>query len=228
MKKVFKVGHSLTHPRVMVGPVKHKNPSPKCYIPLALAWSHTGVPWRVTAWPDTRFERLYGDEWIPAEPSESALASAAQTLSARDWATYLDFTPAEVRAFLGQFTLARMPALFVVARCPALLADLAETPALTPFVAAHANLVADGTPHWAALTAVHERQGIYGVLQWLGLPGSRQTLSILRHVATPDLPRKLLEPLRSMLWEPEGIWRLSHEPVLTDARLSAACHALAA
>jgi hypothetical protein len=56
------------------------------------------VPWRVTAWPDTRFERLYGDEWIPAEPSESALASAAQTLSARDWATYLDFTPAEVRA----------------------------------------------------------------------------------------------------------------------------------
>jgi hypothetical protein len=75
---------------------------------------------------------------------------------------------------------------------------------------------------------VHEREGIFGVLQWLGLPSSRQTLAILRNVAAPDLPRKLLEPLRTALWEPETIWTLSHEPVLTDARIEAACHALAA
>lgn len=228
MKMIFMVGHSLTHPCVRIGTVKHRNPPKNCYIPLALTWSQAGVSWRVTAWPEARFERLYGDEWIPAEPSEAALASAAQTLRPRDWTNYLDFAPTAVRRFVELFTHARMPALFVAARCPTLLPDLTETPALTLFLAAHAHLVDNGTPRWAEIAAVHERQGIYGVMQWLGLPGSRQTLSILRHVAAPDLPRKLLEPLRTTLWEPEAIWMLSHEPVLTDARLSAACHALAA
>src|SRR5581483_7744030 len=29
-----------------------------CSVPLALAWSHCGVPYRVTAWPEVQFERL--------------------------------------------------------------------------------------------------------------------------------------------------------------------------
>jgi hypothetical protein len=208
--------------------VKSSNRAQKCLVPLALAWSHAGVPYRVTPWPEVQFERLYGDEWIAVEPTEDVLASAAQSCGPREWRSYLEFLPADVRVFIEQFTFARMPALLVVARCPALLADLVEAPALTPFIAAHASLRGPATGHWPEINAVHEREGVFGVLQWLGLPASRQTLAILRNVAAPDLPRKLLEPLRAALWEPEAIWALSHAPVLTDARLEATCHALAA
>ena len=208
--------------------MKSTQRSKKCSIPLALAWSHAGVPYRVTPWPDVVFERLYGDEWLRVDPTEDVLASAAQTCGAREWQPYLEFVPAEVRAFLAQFSHARMPALLVAARCPALLADLAETPALTLFVATHENLRGTSGPRWAEMNAIFESEGIFGVMQWLGLPASRQTLAILRNVASPDLARRLLEPLRASLWEPEVIWMLAHEPVLTDARLQAACHALAA
>jgi hypothetical protein len=208
--------------------MKSTQRSKKCCIPLALAWSHAGVPYRVTPWPDVVFERLYGEEWLSIEPTEDVLASAAQTCGAREWQPYLEFVPAATRAFLTQFTLARMPALLVAARCPMLLPDLAETPALTLFIATHENLRGTSGPRWSEINALFEREGIFGVMQWLGLPASRQTLAILRNVAAPDLARKLLEPLREALWEPEVIWTLSHAPVLTDACLQAACHALAA
>ena len=208
--------------------MKTTNRTKKCLVPLALTWSHCGVPYRVTPWPDVHFERLYGEDWIRIEPAEAVLASAAQSCGPREWKPYLEFVPRETRVLLESFTFARMPALWVVARCPALLGDLAETPALTLFLAAHVDLRGTPGPRWAEIGTVHEREGIFGVLQWLGLPSSRQTLAILRNVAAPDLPRKLLEPLRTALWEPETIWVLSHAPVLTDARIEAACHALAA
>ncbi len=195
---------------------------------MALSWSHAGEFYRVTAWPGPQFERRYGEEWVPVCPDEAALASAAQTCGVASWQSYLDFVPRAVRELVEQFSFARMPALLVALQCPALVADLVDTPALTVFVAAHANLRGTDVPAWAELNAVHERDGIFGVIQWLGLPASRQTLAILRNVAAPDLPRKLLEPLRTSLWEPEAIWAMSHEPVLTDARLQATCHALAA
>lgn len=184
--------------------------------------------YRVTPWPEAQFERLYGSDWIAIDPTEDVLASAAQSCGPREWQPYLDFTPADVRAFLQQFSFARMPALLVAARCPELLADLAEAPALTLFLAAHPVLRGTSGSRWAEIGALHERDGIFGVLQWLGLPSSRQTLTILRNVSAPDLPRKLLEPLRTALWEPEAIWALTHAPVLTDARIEATCHALAA
>ena len=81
---------------------------------------------------------------------------------------------------------------------------------------------------WGEIAAVHEREGVFGLLQWLGLPASRQTLEILRNVADPDLPRRLLEPLRSALWEPEVIWSLSRGGSVSDEQLARACHALAA
>lgn len=186
------------------------------------------MPYRVTPWPAAQFERCYGDEWIPIEPTEEVLASAAQSCGPREWAPYLEFVAREVRLFVEQFSFARMPALLVAMRCPALLPVLGETPALTPFVAAHVALRGTPGPRWAEISAVQERDGVFGVLQWLGLPASRQTLAILRNVAAPDLPRKLLEPLRTALWEPQAIWALAHAPVLTDARIEAACHALAA
>jgi hypothetical protein len=183
---------------------------------------------RVTHWPDVQFERLYGTEWIAIAPSAEALATAAKTLTSADWEPYLEFVPAAVREFMALFAFSRLEALQVAARCPALMADLAETPALTAFVSAHVELRGSPAPRWTEINAIHERNGIFGVLEWLGLPASRQTLAILRNVVQPNLPRRFLEPLRSMLWEPKALTALQRDPALTDRQLSHYIHALAA
>ena len=200
----------------------------KCFVPLALTWNHAGISYRVTHWPDAQFERLYGDEWLVTSPTEEVMATAAQVLGAREWAPYLEFVPADVRAFLERFSFMRMEALQVAARCPALLETLAETPALTSFVASHVGLRGTSAPCWSEINAVYERSGIFGVLEWLGLAASRQTLAILRNVAEPDLPKRFLEPLRSLLWEPHAIFALQRLPILTDRQLARTCNALAA
>lgn len=200
----------------------------KCLVPLALTWSHAGVTYRVTPWPDVQFERLYGDDWIPTSPTEDALASAAQTCGPREWQAYLEFVPPTVRDFLAQFSFTRMEALQVVARCPGLLSALSETPALTAYLAAHVALRGTCGPCWAEINAIFERSDIFGVLEWLGLPASRQTLAILHNVAEPDLPKRFLEPLRTLLWEPRSIFVLQRLPSITDRQLARYCHALAA
>ena len=56
--------------------------SPKCFVPLALSWSHCGVSYRVTPWPEARFERLYGEDWIVvSRPSVHLLRQAHGTLA---------------------------------------------------------------------------------------------------------------------------------------------------
>ncbi|ACB75093.1 hypothetical protein [Opitutus terrae] len=200
----------------------------KCFVPLALAWSHCGVAWRVTAWPEVRFECLYGEDWIPSSPTEDVLASAAQACGPDDWRSYLEFVPVEGREFLNQFSFARMEALQVIARCPALLPALAEVPALTAFAAAHVPLRGTSGACWEEINALIERSGVFGLLDWLGLPASRQTLSILANIVQPDLPKRLLEPLRSLLWEPTAIFALQRMPAITDRELASTCHALAA
>ncbi len=200
----------------------------RSFVPLALSWSHCGIAYRVTPWPEARFERRFDDEWIVTTPTEEVLAAAAQSCGPADWRPYLEFVPREVGAFLEGFAFARLEALQVVARCPALLPSLVETPALTGFLAAHASLRGTAGACWDEIAAIHERSGIFGVLEWLGLPASRQTLSILRNVAEPDLPRRFLEPLRTMLWEPRAIFVLQRLPVITDQQLARYCHPLAA
>jgi hypothetical protein len=165
---------------------------------------------------------------VSGEIGELVFASAALGITAEQWRRYLEFMPAAEREFLMRFQFGRMAALYVITRCPHLLAELAQTPALTPFLSVHLSLRGGEQPGWSEIAAIFEREGIFGVMQWLGLPASRQTLAILQHIADPDLPRRLLEPLRTALWEPEAIWALSHAPTLTDARLAATCHALAA
>lgn len=195
----------------------------------ALVWVHDGALHRASVWPDVRFHRQsVGGRWLRAEPSEAALASAASGVSAAKWRRFLEFAPAAEREWLGRFEFDRMAALLVLVRCPQLFAALQETPALVAFLASHRSLRGGETPAWDEVGAIFEREGIFGVLQWLGLPASRQTLGILRQIAEPDLPRRLIEPLRSALWEPEAIWALAHTPALTEARLAATCHALAA
>jgi hypothetical protein len=200
----------------------------KCPVPIALSWSHCGISYRVTPWPEARCERLFGDEWIVTSPTEDVMASAAQSCGAAAWRPYLEFVPADVREFLLKFSFARMEALQVVARCPALLADLQEAPALTAFLAAHVSLRGTADACWSEINAIHERSGMFGVLEWLGLPASRQTRSILQQVAEPDLPKRFLEPLRTLLWEPRTIFALQKIPAITDRQLARFCHALAA
>ena len=200
----------------------------KCYVPLALRWSHLGALYRVTPWPEVRFERLYDQGWIALAPSEEVLASAALACGRQEWQPYLEFVPADVREFLAGFAFTRMEALQVVARCPALLPALVEAPALTGFVATHVSLRGMSAPGWAEINAVYDRSGVFGVLEWLGLPATRQTLAILRNVVSPDVPKRFLEPLRSLLWEPEAIFALQRMPAITDRHLARYCHALAA
>jgi len=197
-------------------------------LPLALTWSHTGVTHRVTAWSEVQFERLYGNEWIPISPSADVLASASQTFGRADWQPYLEFVPADVREFLSGFSFLRMEALQVVARCPALLPTLGATPAMTAFVAAHVSLRGTPAPCWAEIAAVHERRGVFGLLEWLGLPASRQTVAILQNLASPDVARRFLEPLRTLLWEPQTIFALQKAPAITDRLLEQFCYAFAA
>lgn len=196
----------------------------KTTLPLALTWSHYGDLHRVTPWPEVRFERLYGDEWIPVTPDNELLEAASLECRRRDWRPYLEFTPDDVHTFLTGFAFNRMEALLVVARCPGLLADLIQTPALTAFLANHTSLRGGGHAAWDEINAVHGRSGIFGVLEWLGLPASRQTLSILSHLESPDLPKRFLEPLRSQLWEPQTIYALQRSAAITDRQLAFFCH----
>lgn len=195
---------------------------------IDLTWSHFGTVYRVTPWPDAVLERRNGDQWEPVAVGEGILASGSVQLDAAAWRRYLDFVSAVERVFLERFRYGRLGALLIVARCPALLADLDETPALVPFLAAHDELRGSGELRWDEVAAVHERGGIFAVLEWLGLPASRDTLSILRNLIDPDVPRRLLEPLRALLWRPEATFVLQRMPALTDQQLSRYCHALAA
>jgi hypothetical protein len=200
----------------------------KCFVPLALTWTHCGTLYRVTAWPEARFECCYGDEWIPTSPTEDALASAAQSCGADAWKPYLDFVGADVREFLARFGVTRMEVLQVAARCPALVHELNETPALTAFIAAHPSLRGTLGVCWEEINAVYDRSGIFGLLEWLGLPSSRQTLSVLQNIVECDVPKRFLEPLRSLLWEPTALFVLQRMPAITDRELAKTCHALAA
>lgn len=208
--------------------IQRQRPS-KNTLPISLTWAHYGELHRVTPWPEVRFERLYGEDWIAITPDSELLEEASVACRKRDWRPYLEFVPAEVRDFLTGFSFARMEALYVVAHCPELLPELVEAPALTSFLANHINLRGTTSPCWAEITAVYERSGIYGVLEWLGLPASRQTLTILSHLESPDLPKRFLEPLRTQLWEPRTIFALQRMAAITDRHLASCCnHAFAA
>lgn len=205
-----------THPRSIVPPS------------ISLVWSHDGVLRRAGPWPEVRFERQVGDAWRDLDASEESLASAASAISPNAWQKYLEYVPATERAFLGRFRAGRIGALQVLGRCPDVAVDLTETPALASFLAAHQSLRGAPSGRWAEINAVHERGGIFGLLEWLGLPASRQTLAILQQISDPDLPLRFLEPLRTSLWEPETIWDLQHQRAITGRQLERFCHALAA
>jgi hypothetical protein len=213
----------MSHPLMYsLGMILTKRPI-KNTLPISMSWAHNGELHRVTPWPEVRFERLYGDDWIAINPNNELLEAASLACRNRDWRPYLEFVPTEVRTYLAGFSFNRMEALLVAARCTSLLPDLIETPAMTAFLADHVSLRGSANANWAEITAVHDRSGIYGVLEWLGLPASRQTVTILRHLESPDLPKRFLEPLRTQLWEPRTIVALQRMPAITDRHLASYC-----
>ena len=195
---------------------------------VELSWLYAGSSWRVTAWPEVSFQRRTEERWVEESPEELCLASAAKSLTLEDWERYLDYMPRPERTLVEQFRFGRLAALQLLARCPLLFADLQDTPSLVPFLTHHRFLRGSETFRWAEISALHERSGLYGVLEWLGLPASPQTLRVLRNVADPDLPWRLLEPIRTTLWEPNALFVLQKSPALDDRKLSRLCHALAA
>jgi hypothetical protein len=209
--------------------MKTKRAARKSLLPtVELTWSHGGELHCVT--PELLFARERDERWtefIP-DPSTAMFASAADGISDVRWSAFLEFVSANERDVIESFGPGRLAALAVIARCPELVEELRATPALVPFLAEHVVLRGATEPRWEEINAVHERGGIFGVLEWLGLPASRQTLAILQRIDQPDLPRRLLEPIRSALWEPETMWLLQRTPSLTERALLAHCHALAA
>ncbi len=198
------------------------------HTPVELTWSHAGVFRRVTAWPNVAFERQYGDEWIPDQPTEGAFAAAAADLRDPAWRRYLEYLPARECAFLAQFRFSRLEALQVIARCPELLVVLEEIPALTVFVSAHVTLRGAARPGWDEISAVFERAGVFGLLEWLGLPATRQSLAALRNFADAEIPRRFLAPLRTVLWDDATLTTFERASVVTDLDLARHCHRLAA
>ena len=197
-------------------------------LPVELAWSHAGVLYRVTAWPEVALQRESGGQWLSAEPTDGALAAAAWDIREPAWRRYLEYVPARERAFVAQFRFSRLEALLVVARCPALLDVLEDTPALTVFLAAHVQLRGAARPGWDEINAVFQRAGSFGLLEWLGLPARRLALPALRNLADPEIPRRFLGSLRTVLWDDGILASLAGSPVVTDLDLARHCHRLAA
>lgn len=193
-----------------------------------LRWTHCGIQYRVTAWPDVRFERETEDDWEADTLNEDVRASAAVNLSKASWITFLNHFPTDQRDFLNTFKFGRLDALQVITECPELLPVLRETPALMSFIACHCSLRGTSKSRWSEINAVYERSGLFGLLDWLGLPSSRQTLSILENIVDPDVPRRLLAPLRAGLWQPATIHALQLTPAITDRQLAIYCNAMAA
>jgi hypothetical protein len=190
---------------------------------VELVWSHYGERYRVDN--DLNFYRETDDGWTAwqPDPASSVFSSAADMISETRWSAFLEFVPAAERRLLEQFDVGRLGVLAVVAFCPGLVADLLAAPALAPFIAEHTRLRGLKAPHWEEIVAVHNRGGFFALCEWLGLPASRQTVTIMQKIAEPDLARRLLEPIRAALWEPETIWLLLHVSSLTEHTLAHHC-----
>ncbi len=202
--------------------MKRRTVAKKIAEPVLLAWFHQNRPHRVTVWSDVRFEQQIDGRWLSVDPdpTDASFANAQEALCPVTWTRYLSFMPRAEAELVRQFRAGRLAALAVITRCPALLEDLEQTPALVPFLAAHTMLRGTETPRWTEINAVHERGGVFAVLEWLGLPATREALDILSRIADPDLARCRLEPIRARLWAPEYTWLLSRVEALGERELA--------
>jgi hypothetical protein len=187
--------------------------------PAHLSWFHYGTAFRATPWPSLQIECETSRGWISISPTVDLYASAAATISTEEWNEYMDFVPYRIRNLVDLFKYGKLEALYVVNQCYKLIDDLEKTPALISFLAAHELLRGFTDPEWSEINAMYERAGIFGILEWLGLPASKQTLTILSHLISPDIPRRVLTPLRSHLWEPKVIFDLKDRNTISHSQI---------
>jgi hypothetical protein len=221
----------MSHPTCYCISIMKPVASKKTALPVQLTWSHLGVLYRATVWPDVAFETHVDGKWHPFAPDASSdvFAAAAVMLGRTEWTRYLDFVPVREREFFLRFRHTRLAALAVVVHCPELLAALEETPALTAYVANHVSLRGCTGASWSEIQAVFDRNGVFGLLEWLGLPASRQTLDTLARLDDPDVAKRLLEPLREALWNPAVTHLLRRSPTpVPETTVIRTCQALAA
>ncbi len=220
----------MSHMRGYLGNIMKTRAAKKTASPVQLTWTHLGVLYRATAWPEVAIDTLHEGAWISAEldPASEIVAGAAGMLDRRDWKTYLDFVPARERHFLETFHLGRMAALIVIARCPSLFDELVDAPALTAFIAAHTRLRGCARAAWTEIAAIYERSGIFGVLTWLGLPATRAVLETLQNFAEPDIAKRLLNRVRESLWSPLAPALLRAAAPMSEIDIAWRCQVIAA
>jgi len=169
----------------------------------ALTWSHLGQLHRVTVGPEANFEReVTPGRWEGFQPNPmgAEFVAAAVMIDARRWRSYLEYLPADEARWVNAFGSHRMLALAALRECPALKEDFMNLPVLALLVAAHPLLRDTTTPAWAELTTVFERNGLFGLLEWLGLPATGACLEFLAE-AQRDTALCQLEPMRGRLWQ---------------------------
>jgi hypothetical protein len=197
-------------------------------------WYHNGIPHRVRIASTAdlvAFERQREDgkwEAFSPDPMAECFTSVGLCLTDEGWAEFVRQLPTNVQDYLSLFKFERVEALAVVSQSPEMLADLDACPALTLFLAAHVTLRGTTGARWKEISAVYNRAGLFGVLEWIGLPASPQTLAVLNRIVDPELPRYLLSPIRAALWEPESLFLLQRSDALTERELADRCHPLAA
>lgn len=183
--------------------------------PLDIAqveWHHEGMLHRVRLSGGDEvvvWERQTEEGWEPfdPDPSSETFESAALALTDEVWIGFVRSLPAGWQDYLRYFRYERLEALAVLSRCPALLPHVERVPALTVFLATHAELRGTEGARWDEINAVYDRGNIYAVLEWLGLPATPHTLAILADEPDPELPRGQLDHIRAALWE------TSHHPL---------------
>ncbi|MGH7995285.1 MAG: hypothetical protein ACREFX_02930 [Opitutaceae bacterium] len=203
-----------------------------------IRWYHDGAPHRAIVLPEphrsppartagqeppaVQFETQVDGRWeaYDPDPASESFASAAAAGDTNQWRELLSLLPSSFRRFLTFFLYERLEALAVLTRCPRLLPELEAVPALTVFLAAHVRLRGSEGPRWNEIGAAYDNGGIFGLLEWLGLPACRQTLSILARIDDPELPRSLVAPLRAALWEPETLCELDHADCIREKDLA--------
>jgi hypothetical protein len=183
---------------------------------------------RVTAWPDLRFEKQSTEGWVELSGNEELSACQALNFTRGAWERYLQSVPFDVRGYLERFSSGRLTALLVLVRCPSLHSTLMDCPALAIFLAQHPRLCGTHEPRWSQIETIHEREGVFGLFAWLGLPASRQTLAVLAHLPCSALVFGLLEALRTRLWEPAVICAFSREELISERHITQLCQPCAA
>jgi hypothetical protein len=150
------------------------------------------------------------------------------TMSEQQWASFLEFVDPLSRSLVTCFRFRRLAALAVAAHCPALVPRLLDVPALAQVLAGHVALRGETHTHWGQINAVFDRAGVFGLLEWLGCPSSRLTVSILQRLDDPDLAPALISPLREALWSAEGFGRHLRSGSPTETEINPCAHGVAA